>query len=335
MDGVDDATTSAENGHAAGTDPRDSGMHSALFTVSFAGLWGQERLTLEQSIDLAADLGYEGVEIMGKRPHLSILDYSIDDCRRVRDQVERRGLRVAAVAGYTDFTAGATAAEVPMGEMQVAYVGELARRAAVLDCDLVRIFTSYEHGGASFMAQWRQTVESLRACCDRAADVGVQIGVQNHHDIGVDTKALIELIAQVNRPNILPMFDCWSAYLRGEDVAAGAAQLAARMKFTTVADYVVLPRWKYQPDLVNYAPATPPAVFAVPMGEGDLPYESFLSTLQSHGFGGWVSYEMCSPLRGGGSLETLKTYARGFLEYIHRFAGVTRGSVTDHKERVP
>ena len=164
-------------------------MRTALFTVSFAGLWGQDRLTLDESIDVAADLGYDGVEIMGKRPHLSVLDYSVDDCRRVRDHVERRGLRVAAVAAYTDFTAGVTAAEVPFGEMQVAYVRELATRAAALDCDLVRVFTSYEHGGASFMAQWRQTVDALRACCDGAAEAGVQIGVQNHHDIAVDTKA--------------------------------------------------------------------------------------------------------------------------------------------------
>ncbi|MEP6918024.1 MAG: sugar phosphate isomerase/epimerase family protein [Acidobacteriota bacterium] len=310
-------------------------MHTALFSVSFAGLWGQERLTLEQSIDLAADLGYEGIEIMGKRPHLSILDYSLDDCRRLRDQVERRGLRVAAVAAYTDFTAGASAGEVPLGEMQVAYIGELARRAALLDCDLLRVFTAYEHDGASFMAQWRQTVDALLASGDLAADAGVQIGVQNHHDLAVDTKALIELLAQVDRPNISPMFDCWSAHLRGEDVAAGAARLAAQMRFTTVADYVVLPRWKYQPHLVNYAAAQPPAVFAVPIGEGDLPYEAFLGALQSNGFEGWVSYEMCSPLRGGGSLDTLKQYARGFLEYMIRFAGVTRGPIPDHQERVP
>ena len=255
-------------------------MHTALFTVSFAGLWGQDRLTLEQSIDAAADLGYEGVEIMGKRPHLSILDYTVDDCRRLRDQIERRGLRVAAIAGYTDFTAGSTAVEVPFGEMQLAYVGELVSRAATLDCDLVRIFTSYEHGGASFMAKWRQT-SRLSCMRDHAAEAGVQIGVQNHHDIGVDTRALVELLAQVDRPNLVPMFDCWSPYLRGEDVAAGAAALAPRMRFTTVADYVVLPRWKYQPHLVNYAPAEPPAVFAVPMGEGDLPYEPFLNALQS------------------------------------------------------
>jgi sugar phosphate isomerase/epimerase len=294
-------------------------MRTALFTVSFAGLWGQDRLTLDQSIDVAAELGYDGVEIMGKRPHFSVLDYTVDDCRRIRDHVERRGLQVAAIAGYTDFTGGAKAAEVPFAEMQVAYVTDLARRAAALGCDLVRVFTSYEHDGASFMTQWRQTVESLRACCDRAAELGVQIGVQNHHDIGVDTRTFIALLAEVDRPNLTPMYDCWSPYLRGEDVTVGAAQLAARMRFTTAADYVVLPRWTYLPQVVNYEPRQPPSVFAVPIGEGELPYEAFLSTLRSNGFDGWVCYEMCSPIRGGGSLENLENYARRFIDYMRRF----------------
>ena len=295
-------------------------MRTALFTVSFAGLWGQDRLTLEQSIDVAAELGYDGVEIMGKRPHLSVLDYQVDDCQRLRDRAERSGLRVAAIAGYTDFTGGARAAEVPFGEMQVSYVAELARRAAPLGCDLVRVFTSYEHDAAGFPTQWRQTVDALRACCDRAAEFGVQIGLQNHHDLAVDTKTYVELLAEVDRPNLTPMYDCWSPYLRGENVAAGAARLAKRMRFTTMADYVVLPRWKYLPDLVNYE-AQPPAVLAVKMGEGELPYESFLSTLQAQGYDGWVSYEMCSPIRGGGSLENLKAYARHFVEYMKHRSG--------------
>ena len=63
-------------------------MRTALFSVSFAGLWGQDRLTLEQSIDLTAELGFGGIEIMGKRPHLSPLDYSVDDCRRLRDRID-------------------------------------------------------------------------------------------------------------------------------------------------------------------------------------------------------------------------------------------------------
>lgn len=294
-------------------------MRTALFTVSFAGLWGQDRLTLEASIDLAAELGYDGVEIMGKRPHLSVLDYSIDDCRRLRERVESRGLQVAAVAAYTDFAGGTTAAEVPFGEMQIAHVTDMAGRAAALGSDLVRVFTSYEPAGGSFMAAWRVTIEALRACCERAAALGVRIGVQNHHDIGVDTAAYLELLAEVDRPNLVPMFDCWSPFLRGEDVVAAATTLAARMPFTTVADYKRLRRWTYLPALVNYAACEPPAVLAVPMGEGDLPYEAFLHALLAQGFEGWVTYEMCSPLRGGGAIANLQSYARTFLDYMRRF----------------
>jgi sugar phosphate isomerase/epimerase len=252
---------------------------------------------------------------------LSPLDYSLDDCRRLAGRAREHGLAVAAIAGYTDFGASPSAPEVPFAEMQVAYVGELARRAAALDCKLVRVFTSYETEGASFLAQWRQAVESVRICCDRAAEFGVSIGVQNHHDIGVGTKAYVELLAEVDRQNLTPMYDCWSPYLRGEDAAAGAAQLASRMQCTTVADYIVLPRWRYRADAVNYSTQEPPAALAVPMGEGELPYEAFFNALQAGGFDGWVSYEMCSPLRGGGSLENLKSYARTFLDYMnaHKF----------------
>lgn len=291
-------------------------MKTSLFTVSFAGFWGQHRLTLEEAIDKTAELGFQGIEIMGKRPHLSPLDYSIEDCKRLRDHLDQRGLRLAALAGYTDFTGGMDAAEVPFPEMQVAYVESLAQRAQVLGGDLVRIFSSYERPGVAYTVQWQRTVNAIRECADRAAKFGVTIGIQNHHDIGADTKTLGELLLQIDRPNVIPMYDCWSIHLRGEVVEAGVRTMAPRMRFTTVADYVTLPRTHYRPELVHYEELSPPAVFAVPMGEGELDYKTFFNELEGAGFDGWVSYEMCSPVRDGGDLPTLEKYARTFLEYL-------------------
>lgn len=291
---------------------------TSLFTVSFAGFWGQQRLNLEESIDQAAELGFQGVEIMGKRPHLSVLDYSLDDCKRLREHIERRGLQTAAVAAYTNFTGGMDKPEIPFLEMQIDYVDQLAQRAAVLGCDLVRVFASYERNDVPMPRQWQCTVDALRECCDRAAQHGVSIGLQNHHDWGVATKSYLELLSQVGRPNLVPMYDCWSIHLMGEDVAAGAAQLAPRMRFTTVADYISLPRWRYSSDLNNYTPEPRPFVQAVPMGEGELEYRTFFNVLKKALFDGWVSYETCSPLRGGGSLENIQEYARKFLAYMRQ-----------------
>ncbi len=291
-------------------------MKTSLFSISFAGLWGQHALTLEETIDKTAELGFEGVEIMGKRPHLSVLDYSVDDCKRLREQLDRLGIECSAVAGYTNFTGGGEASEAPFGEMQIACVEALARRASVLGGKIVRVFTSYERDDLPFLAQWRKNVELIRECADRAAAFDVMIGIQNHHDIGVVTNVLDELIFQIDRQNVIPIWDCWSPFLGGEDLEAGARLMAPRMRLTTVADYVLLERRKYRPEFVNYVEAQPPALFAVPMGEGDLDYKTFFNALAKNGFDGWVSYENCSPLRHGGSLETLERYSRQFLEYI-------------------
>ena len=70
-------------------------------------------------------LGYDAVMLAGKRPHLSPLDATPDHLAPVQQALARTGLRCEVIAGYTDF-AGWSAAEVPYGEMQVAYVEALA-----------------------------------------------------------------------------------------------------------------------------------------------------------------------------------------------------------------
>jgi sugar phosphate isomerase/epimerase len=87
---------------------------------------------------------------------------------------------------------------------------------------------------------------------------------------------------------------------------------------TTVADYVCRPRFRFQPNLVNYVREAD-VVRAVPLGEGFIDYGAFFTALKEIGFDGYVAYEMCSSLRGGGSEENLDRYARGFLDYMARF----------------
>jgi sugar phosphate isomerase/epimerase len=77
---------------------------------------------------------------------------------------------------------------------------------------------------------------------------------------------------------------------------------------------------------VNYEKLEPAAVRAVPLGEGFLDLDAFFAGLREGGFTGYVAYEMCSPLRGGGSEENLDRTATVSLERIRqltRFAAPT------------
>jgi len=66
---------------------------------------------------------------------------------------------------------------------------------------------------------------------------------------------------------------------------------------------------------MNFEPLKP-ATLAVPMGEGIINYRVFLNALREGGYRGPVAYEMCSPLRGGGSIENLGRCARLFLQVL-------------------
>ena len=290
-------------------------MKTALHTISYSGSWGQAQLSLDEIIGRAAALGFDGIMLAAKRPHASLLDLNAEARRRLRDKLKGSSIGLACLAAYTNFTADAEHVEVPHREMQVHYVGELCRLAVDLGGKIVRVFTSYEHPALPYTRAWDLTVSAIKECARRAADVGAVIAVQNHHDIACHADSFLRFLSAVNEPNCRAAFDAWSPALQGDDLAAVAKQLAKLTVHTTVADYVRLPRFHYQPELVNYRRESD-YVQAVPMGEGFIDYKSFLAALKENGFDGYVAYEMCSPLRDGGAIETLDRYARCFLESV-------------------
>jgi sugar phosphate isomerase/epimerase len=290
-------------------------MIPTLFSVSYAGLWGQQTLEVEAFIRKAAGLGYSAVELMGKRPHLSSLDVDNGRLDRIKQCAKENRIQIATIAGYTDFTGGGRAPEVPFVEMQLAYARELARMARHLGAQIVRVFTGYSTAEEEGQRDWSRCVLAIRECAALAASYGVCLGVQNHHDTAISTEAYVEFLDEVDHPNCKAMFDPWVPALQGEDLFACARRLAPRMVQTTVADYVRLKRWAYLPGLVNYRPI-PDMVRAVPLGEGFVDLRSFFKGLRAGGFNGFVAYEMCSPLRGGGSEANLDRTAAASLRQI-------------------
>jgi len=290
-------------------------MKPALFSVSYAGLWGQAMLPLPEFIARAGQLGYSSVMLMAKRPHLSPLDASGGFLKSLKMTLKEAGVACDVIAGYTNL-APSSAAEVPALEFQIAYVESLARIGAELGASVVRIFTAYEAEGVDLQAQWNRVVSAIREMCQRAAPYRVSIAIQNHHDLGLHTDALLELLGEIDQPNCKLGFDAWSPALRGEDLYAAARKAAPHTAITTNADYIRLPRYRYQPALVNYERQSPDWVRAVPFGTGGIEYPAFFHGLRDGGFNGVAVYEMCSPVRGGGALENLDACAAKYLEWM-------------------
>lgn len=293
-------------------------MTPCLFSISYAGFWGQAVLSLTDFIRHAGKLGFPSVMIAGKRPHLSPLDASPEFLKPIQDALAAANVRCDVLAAYTNLSQpSSVGCEVPLVEFQIAYVESLARIAAQLGAKVVRIFTAYETEGQDLQAQWKRCVSAIREMSDRAAAHGVTIAIQNHHDIALHTEALLELLADIDRPNCKLGFDAWSPALRGEPLYEAAKMAAPHTVITTNADYIKVPRHRYRPELVNYERQPEDWVRAVPFGTGFIDCAAFFKGLRDGGYDGLAVYEMCSPLRGGGTLENLDACATAYLKWMH------------------
>ena len=293
-------------------------MKPVLFSVSYAGLWGQHRVDLPTFIAKAAAFGYPAIQLMGKTPHLSPWRVTDAELERIKACAAEHKVEIATIAAYTDFTNGKAAPEVPFRDMQFAYVRALSKIASQLGAKILRVFTGHATAENAYLEDWEKTVSAIRECSTIAQDYGIILGVQNHHDVANGCDAYIEFLNEVNHPNCRAMFDAWLPALNGEDLEKFARILAPRMVQTTLGDYVNLKRFAYTPGLNNYR-VMPGMLRAVPMGEGFVDYTAFFKGLKQGGFDGYISYGLCTPLRGGGGEENLDKTVKAALVKIKQF----------------
>jgi sugar phosphate isomerase/epimerase len=302
-------------------------MTSCLFSISYAGFWGQHTFSLTDFIRHAGALGYSSVMIAGKRPHLSPLDATPECLGHIQEALKAANVKCDVLGAYTNLLQPTGAGcEVPHLEFQIAYVESLARIAACLGTKVIRIFTAYEVEGLDPQAQWARCTTAIREMCDRVEAHGVTLAIQNHHDVGLHTVALLEMLADIDRKNCKLGFDAWSPALRGEELYEAAKLAAPHTAITTNADYIKVPRHRYRPELVNYERQAVDWVRAVPFGEGFIDYAAFFQGLRDGGFAGIATYEMCSPLRGGGSVENLDACANSYLRWMRTHGHLAENS---------
>ena len=302
--------------------PADFKVKTCLHSISYYGAWrGQTRLTVDEFLVKAKELGYEGVMLVAKKPHVSPHDYDKAARKKLKERIESLGLTLVALAGYTDFTAGIDKPGIPNAEIQATWVGEVAELAKDLGTNMVRIFTGYERPGIPYDKQYAEVVKGLKMAGALAAEHGVTLAVQNHHDIALHHDAMYWLLKEVNMPNVMAGWDAWSPVLEGlskEELRESILKMKPFIVNTIAADYVSQNRYTYVHSLTNYQKEKP-VMRTVPMGEGMIDYKLWFDTLKEIGYQGWIVYEMCEVLDGGGSIQNLDKTARIFLEYMEEY----------------
>lgn len=297
-------------------------MKFILHSVSYSSTWkGQTALSLDAVIDKAKTLGYDGIELMAKRPHASPIDLDQDGRKRVREKIESLGLRLACIAGYQDFSTDLDHPDMPRLEKELLYLRETVRLAHDLGCNIVRIYSGFLRPDIPYIDQWKWCVDYISEGAKFAEDYHVFLALQNHSEITVHHLDVLQMIEEVGSPMVKVALDAPYVSRTGVPLDQAVEDVGSLLVYSTTSDHI------RRPISFHLAPTTFKMSgyynltrhITVPIGEGEVDYLTFFRALKKIGYEDYLAYEICSPIRGGGSEKNLDRCAKQSLDQLKKF----------------
>lgn len=292
-------------------------MKYILHSVSYSKTWkGQSELSLDGFIEKAAELGYDGIELMGKRPHASPLDLSGDDRKKLKEAIDSKGLELPCIAGYHDFSRDLNHPDMPCFEKEILFLRETIRLAYDLGAGIVRTFSGFLRPEIPFDDQWGWCVSNLKEGVRYAEDLGIILALQNHSPLAVHHQDVLQMVAEIGSPNMKVALDAPYVAATMTPLEKAVLDTGTLMVYSTASDHVSRTiafhhsasstfsmKGKYQLD----------RTIAVPVGTGEVDYTEFFRALKKIGYDAYMAYEICSPIDGGGTEANLDRCARESL----------------------
>ena len=153
----------------------------------------QPAMTMEDFVRLAAAIGWDGVELTSYYIPTPVTQAYLSDLKRL---CFVNGLQVAASSVGNVFTHPRSEAR----DRELAKVKEWLGHAQALGAPVLRVFAGNVQTGQSPEEAERCCIECLEACCDRAAETGVMLGLENHGGIVAEAESVVRILKAVKSP---------------------------------------------------------------------------------------------------------------------------------------
>lgn len=256
---------------------QDSDIRIILCTIAY-----RDRL-LDHVLDVAADLGFDGVEIWGREPHISE-QFDENRVKAVQRMIHQRGLMVPVLGSYLRFGCTKTRAE---GTVELE---DTLHTAHCLGTELVQVWASDVPSAQATEAVWDATTDQFQQACDQASKLGITFAVEMHSSTLADSGAAARRLAEsVGRDNLRLSYQ----------IVPDAELQTPLEQLQSVLPYVV------HMHAQNYARLTgEDEGRRVPLGDGAIDYQPLVRQLRKSGYTGCIAVAF-SWMEGEGKREAL------------------------------
>jgi sugar phosphate isomerase/epimerase len=241
---------------------------------------------VERLIELAAEAGYDGVELRGTRVIKDGLEEYLD---RTYKKAAECGIGITYGCG-NEFYGGGAQAEKAMEDCRtlIAFAGKKGIKVlnAFGDVTVKEGCEYYDFGengsGAATGDQWNQTVDYLRQAAEFAGEHGVLLCLEIHncfiHDLA---KPAMELLEKVGHKNLRVNFDYGNIFLNpnNQGMDEETSQLADKISYVHLKN------------MRSLSPFGVQAFWGTPLAQGDIDNFQLLRKLKSAGYEGIITLE--------------------------------------------
>lgn len=178
---------------------------------------------LEQVIPLVGKMGYRGIELMGREPHLPP-GTPAKRARELKGLIDAAGLRTSCLATYTGGYAGIADEKCREQLDDLRRFLDLAR---VFECPVVRHGAGGPSSKEAAPERWERAAGWLQGAADLAAEAGVKLAMELHFG-GLTESAEdgVRLCEMVNRPSLGIILDPGNMFIAGVDFGEAAVRAA-------------------------------------------------------------------------------------------------------------
>jgi len=237
---------------------------------------GTPEATVIEAIDLFAQLGLDGIEIIcaDDYPCGLKLGISATELAGIRQHASDAGL---IVAGLVPYTKDMNHPDETAREKAVADLKRAVDIAVALDCPGIRVFGGHEVPPPEQGIALGWLADSLREVGEYAGSAGVQLNVENHMDtMATSAEMTMAIVRAVDLPNVGILYDQANlAFMNSEVYEMATALQGPRIQHVHVKDFY----W-----------AGTERVAAV-LGKGIVPWAKIVNSLTDLGYEGYYSLE--------------------------------------------
>ena len=237
----------------------------------------------KEAIDIVADAGYDGIELLFDQPHLYPPEANETDIERVREALDDNDIAIGncnafmltAIEGFHHPSYIET--DPDYRQQRIDYTKAALRTAAALGHGYISI----EPGGPvpeSESREWalETFIESLREVLPVAEEVGVDLHVEPEPELLIETSAeFLDFAERIDHPRVRCNFDVGHLFSVGEDPTEAFDRLAEYVDHVHLEDIPADRRHEH-----------------TQLGDGTMDIDGFLDALDSRGYDGFVTVEL-------------------------------------------